>query len=133
MAKEPEMPCVLQILGESFDPSTAPELSALQPYATFRRGDPNQGYPGFTEVGGLTCEVSPRQRFIDLIEQSSGYIGRHYDLMKSLDDIEAVKYRTLTFHISPKEFKTLESRVMFPSFLVKLCAELSLSISLLVA
>lgn len=127
------MPCVLQILGESFDPSTAPELSALKPYATFRRGDPNPNGSGFTEVGGLTCEVSPRQRFIDLIGQSTTYLVRHHDLLRTLDDIEEVKYRTLTYHIGPKEFKNLESRVMFPPLLLKICAGLNMSVSVLVA
>jgi hypothetical protein len=127
------MPCVLQILGETFDPSTIPELATLQPFAEFRRGDPNpSGAPGFTEVGGLTCEVSPRLRMIDLVEQSTAYLVRHQDLLIKLRDVDAVKYRTITFHISPKEFAALESRIMIPPLLLKLCAGVNLGVSLLV-
>lgn len=127
------MPCVLQILGEAFDPSASPQLMALKPFRTFRRGDPNPGGSGFTEVGGLTCELTPRQRMIDMIEGSTAYLVRHFDLLLTLDNIETVQYRTLTYQVSPKEFKALESRVMVPSLLVKLCAGLNMSISVLVA
>ena len=124
------MPCYLHILGESFDPATAPRLLDLKPFAVYRRGDPNPGGgSGFTEVGGVTCEVSPRQRMIDLVGQATGYLVRHREILKTLEDQDAVQYRTLAFYVSPKEFQTIGSQMMIPSLLIGLCAELRLGVS----
>jgi hypothetical protein len=127
------MACVLQILGESFDPSTAPELLALRPYAAFRRGDPNpSGLPGFTEVGGLSCEVSPRKRMIDLVGHATAYLVRHREVLLKMGDHDAITTRSLSFHITPQEFQTIESRVHFPSLMLRQCAELRLGITFMV-
>jgi hypothetical protein len=123
------MPCYLHILGESFDPATAPRLLGLEPFASFRRGDPNPGGgSGFTEVGGVTCEVSPRQRMIDLVGQATGYLVRHREVLETLEDHESIQYRTLAFYIGKNEFQTIGSRMMMPSLLIGLCAELKLGV-----
>jgi hypothetical protein len=124
------MPCYLHILGEDFDPSTAPDLLGLKPFAVFRRGDPKSGGgSGFTEVGGIACEVSARKRMLDLVGQATGYLVRHGAALRTMDDLDPIQYRTLAFYISPKEFETLEFQVMIPPLLLRLCAELKLGVS----
>jgi hypothetical protein len=124
------MPCVLHLMGESFDPSTVPELSTLRPYSTYRRGDKNRVGSGFTEVGGVSCEVSPREQPIEQVEDASYFLMKHQALLRKLVGVEPIRYRTLSFIISAKILGAQDSRMNFPPTLLRLCSEVNVGIGL---
>jgi hypothetical protein len=124
------MPCVLHLMGESFDPSTVPELATLRPYSTYRRGDKNRVGSGFTEVGGASCEVSPREQPIEQVEDASYFLTKHHELLKTLVGVEPIRYRTLSFIISARILGAQDSRMNFPPTLLRICAEVNVGIGL---
>jgi len=125
------MPCVLYLMGETFDPASIPELATLRPFSSYRRGDKNpSGKAGFCEVGGVTCSVSTHEQPIDQVEDASYYLTRYQALLRTLKDVEPIRYRTLSFIISARVLGAQESRMNFPPTLLRLCAEVNVGIGL---
>ncbi len=124
------MPCALYLMGESLDPSTVPELATLRPFATYRLGDKNPVGSGFTEVGGVTCEVSLREQPIEQVEDAAYYLTKNHALLRKLVGVDSIRYRTLSFIISARILGGQDSRMNFPPTLLKLCAEVNVGIGL---
>ena len=124
------MPCLLHISGESFDPSTVPELSALKPFSVYRRGDRNPSGPGPCEVGGVSCELSSCEDLLGMVGDVSYQLTRHRALLGTLSRNAAVRYRTLVFHLGEGELDELGGRITLPPLLLLMCAEADLGVSL---
>jgi hypothetical protein len=123
------MSCLLSVYGESFEPTSVPELLALRPYSVHRKGDKMSGGLGFYEVGGMSFEVSPRERPVDLIEDAVAYLARHHDLLKKVANLDAIRYRSLSFLIFSEQSETCHLSMTLPALLMRLAADLDLDVN----
>ena len=123
------MPCLLHVIGESFDPATLPGLSLLHPYSTYLRGDPSPSGSRLLEAGGFSCEVSPHLDWSIMVEDSITFLTRHHDLFQDLAQ-QPTTHRSLAFSTGRSDTKLRAGWFSLPPLLLRLCAEVELTINL---
>lgn len=124
------MPCLLHIIGESFDPSALPELAVLRPYSTYLRGDSSSGGSRLLEAGGISCEVSPHFDWIKMVDDSVAFLARHHELLQKLAQQQSVTHRSLAFVPGRSETQQRTGCFSLPPCLLRYCAEVELTINL---
>ncbi|MGY4538801.1 hypothetical protein ACVW0P_003224 [Mucilaginibacter sp. UYNi724] len=128
------MGCILRIIGEEFDVDNFILQSGIRSYSVFYKGEPKSKLSPDgkkCQFSGCAVDVSKADfnDFNKQIDDASRYLELYQEKLKLITSIPAIQFAVLDFGIECDINKFVQSKYL-PITLIKLCAELGISIEL---
>jgi len=129
--------CVLHVVGETFEPTDVLQRLSFEPYSVFNKGDkrfPASATSGkLHSAGGFKCDLSRADgNLAQQVQDAIEFLARHFNDLNELRCEDSIQVKCLSFgyYFRPDNIDAFVQSDSLPVELLRLCAELRISIEL---